>query len=158
MNWAIFTSIASLASILGLGFQLYKHKEKPLTYFLLFISLCLSILSATIWVSSQQIETENLQLKNARAQAEQLYKSWPSADKLDYTSGGEFRGIVISGMAYLESNREVFPETYETTKKLMFTELNAANDSEDNYVTKRNKLQEAAEAMMLTIKAIRVNK
>lgn len=158
MNWAIFTSIASLASILGLGFQLYKHKEKPFTYFLLFISLCLSILSATIWVSSQQIETENLQLKNARAQAEQLYKSWPSADKLNYTSGSEFRGIVISGMAYLESNREVFPETYETTKNLMFTELNAANDSEDNYVTKLNKLQEAAEAMMLTIKAIRVNK
>ncbi|MEZ8714957.1 MULTISPECIES: hypothetical protein [Vibrio] len=156
MIWAIFTSLASLASIIGLAFQLYQHKEKPLTYALLIVALLSSIVSAVLWVESQSLDLENKKLKAARYQAEMLYTNWPDPDDFDYVSGGEFRGIVLSGMAFLETNRELFPETYETTKHLMFTELKASTDDESNYVTKRIKLQEAAEAMVLTIKTIRM--
>lgn len=33
-----FTTLAALGSLLGLAFQLCKHKEKPLTYALLAVS------------------------------------------------------------------------------------------------------------------------
>ncbi|MGY3571621.1 hypothetical protein [Vibrio paucivorans] len=145
-----------MASIVGLAFQLYQHKEKPLTYALLSVALVTSIVSGVLWAESRSLDIENQKLKAARYQAEMLYTSWPDPDDFNFVSGGEFRGIVLSGMAFLEANRELFPETYETTKHLMFTELKASTDDEPNYVAKRSKLQEAAEAMVLTIKTIRV--
>lgn len=157
MIFAIFTSVASLASIIGLAYQLYKHKEKPFTYILLSISLFSSIISAVLWFSLTTVELENNKLKTARYQAEELYKTWPITEDFKFVSSGEFRGIVLSGMAFLESNREVFPETYETTKHLMLKELKVeSNDEKENFISKREKLQEAAETMIVTIKAIRI--
>ena len=156
MTWAIFCSIASLASILGLAFQLYKHKEKPLTYALLTVAIFCSVFSAILWVQSNKLTEENIQLKNARTQADQLLSTWPKKDKFDFVSGGEFRGMVISGMAFLEANREIFPETYDILKKLLFTELEVGSKGDENYSSKRSKLQEAAETMLTTIKAIRI--
>lgn len=155
---AILTTIASLASLLGLAFQLYKHKEKPLTYALLAISFLFAITAAYSWVETRNLEAENLALMSARIEADQLLKSWPKLERFDFTSDGEFRGIVISGMAFLESNRELFPETYLATKALLFVELEAASNKDDNFVSKRSKLEEAAKAMVTAIKAIRVNK
>lgn len=157
MAIAIFTTIASLASLLGLAFQLIKHKEKPLTYALLLISFVCAVVAAYSWVETHNLEAENRALMNARLEANKLLESWPKLEKFDFTSGGEFRGIVISGMAFLESNREFFPETYSATKSLLFVELEAASNKDENYVSKRSKLEEAAKAMVTTIKAIRVN-
>jgi len=158
MAIAIFTTIASLASLIGLAFQLYKHKEKPLTYMLLVISFICAIVAAYSWVETHNLEAENRALTNARIEADKLLDSWPKLENFDYVSGGEFRGIVISGMAFLESNREFFPETYLATKSLLFVELEAASNKDDNYASKRSNLEEAAKAMVTTIKAIRVNK
>jgi hypothetical protein len=158
MAIAIFTTLASLASLLGLAFQLYKHKEKPLTYVLLVISFICAIVAAYSWLKTQNLEVENRALMNARIEADKLLGSWPSMERFNFVSDGEFRGIVISGMAFLESNRELFPGTYSATKSLVFVELEAASNQDDNYVSKRSKLEEAAKAMVTTIKAIRVNK
>ncbi|WKC38698.1 hypothetical protein QYM18_06315 [Ectopseudomonas chengduensis] len=156
MAYAIFTTLASLASLIGLALQLYKNKEKPLTYFLLSIALLCSFMSATLLVINSQLESENAELLNARLEANKLLSSWPKVENFDFTSDGEFRGVVISGMAFLEANREIFPETYTVTKSLMFNELEASSNKDENYVSKRSKLQEAAEAMITAIKAIRV--
>lgn len=59
MALAIFTTVASLASLLGLAFQLYKHKEKSFTYALLAISFFSAITSAILWVEANQLEKEN---------------------------------------------------------------------------------------------------
>ncbi len=158
MGIAIFTTIASLASLFGLAFQLYKHKEKPLTYALLLISVISTVVAAYSWVETHNLEAENRALMNARLEADKLLESWPKLEKFDYTSRGEFRGIVISGMAFLESNRKFFPETYLATKSLLFVELETTSNKDENYVSKRSKLKEAAKTMVTTIKAIRVNK
>lgn len=65
---------------------------------------------------------------NARIEADKLIESWPDIELFNFISGGEFRGIVISGMAFLESNRELFPETYAATRSLVFVELQAGLD------------------------------
>ncbi len=158
MAIALFTMLASLASLLGLAFQLYKHKEKPLTYLLLVVSFGCAIVAAHSWNEAQNLEVENRALMSARIEADKLLESWPSIERFALVSDGEFRGIVISGMAFLESNRELFPDTYAATKTLVFVELEAASNQDDNFVSKRSKLEEAAKAMATTIKAIRVNK
>ncbi len=154
--WAIFTSVASAASLIGLAVQLYKHKEKTFTYVLLLLLLFTSIVSAVLWVNATSLESENNELKNARFQADELYKQWELLGDFSFISTGEFRGIVISGMAFLEANKELFPDTYLTTKKLMFAEFEVDKDTEKNYITKRIKMEEAAETMLITIKAIRL--
>ncbi len=158
MAIAIFTTLASLASLLGLAFQLYKHKEKPLTYLLLTVSFICAIVAAYSWNEAQNLKVENWALMNARIEADKLLESWPNMENFDFVSGGEFRGIVISGMAFLESNKELFPDTYAATRSLVFVELEAASNQDNNFVSKRSKLEEAAKAMVTTIKAIRVNK
>lgn len=158
MAIAIFTTLASLASLFGLAFQLYKHKEKPLTYALLAVSFICAIIAAYSWVETQNLEMENRALMSARIEADKLLESWPKMGTFDYVSSGEFRGIVISGMAFLESKRALFPDTYAATRSLVFIELEAASNQDDNFVSKRNKLEEAAKAMVTTIRAIRVNK
>jgi len=160
MAWAIFSSLASLASIFGLAHQLYKHKEKPLTYTLLAISILCSILSGILWAIGNELEQENKSLKDARLQAEQLIKSWPNTEgnNITFVSTGEFRGIVISGMAFLEVNKSLFPETYQTANRLLLNELGATSNTDETYYEKRENLQEAAEAMITTMKAIRFNK
>lgn len=150
-------AITSVASLVGLAFQLYKHKEKPLTYALLSITFFSSIVSTFLWVEGKELKTENTQLKSAQVHAGRLIDAWPNVNKLEFTSVGEFRGIVISGMAFLETNRVVFPETYKITKNLMFNELQASSNKESSYTIKRSELQEAAEAMITTIKAIILN-
>lgn len=157
MAIAFFTTLASLASLLGLAFQLYKHKEKPLTYVLLIISFLCAIAAAYSWVEIQNLEEENKALLSARNEAAKLLDSWPKMESFDFVSDGEFRGIVISGMAFLESKKTLFPDTYMATKSLVFVELEAASNKDENYISKRSKLEEAAKAMVTTIKAIRVN-
>ncbi len=94
---------------------------------------------------------------NARIEADKLLSSWPDVGRFDFTSDGEFRGIVISGMAFLEANKAIFPDTYSTAKTVLFIELEAASNKDDNYISKRSKLQEAAETMVTTIRGIRLS-
>ncbi|HDT2088852.1 TPA: hypothetical protein RCG86_000062 [Enterobacter roggenkampii] len=158
MIMAVISTLASLASLLGLAFQLIKNKEKPLTYCLLAISFVFSIASACLWVENENVGAENKALKNARVQAEQLISTWPDVERFNFVTDGEFRGIVISGMAFLESKKELFPDTYQTAKSLLFIELEAAENKDNNYVSKRAKLEEAARTMITTIKGIQLNK
>ncbi len=158
MAIAILTTLASLASLFRFAFQLYRHKEKPLTYVLLIISFVCAVVAATSWVEVSNLEKENKALLSARIEANKLLASWPKMKTFYFVSGGEFRGIVISGMAFLEANRSLFPDTYLTAKPLFFIELEAASNKDDNYISKRRKLEEAAKTMLTTIKAIRVNK
>lgn len=158
MGMTIFTTIASLASLIGLAHQLYKHKENLSTYILLIISFSLAILASYSWSDARNLEEENYALRTARTQADRLIDSWPKIERFDFVSDGEFRGIVISGMAFLESNKELFPDTYKTTSTLVFQELEAGENKDNNYMSKRQKLEEAAKAMVTTIKAIRLNK
>ena len=156
MYLAIFTSIASLASILGLGFQLYKNKESTKTYVLLTVSLIFVAASGATWAQNVRLTIENEKLLEARHQAAQLIAKWPKKDRFDFVSAGEFRGIVMSGMAFLEAYRNEFPETYKTTRQLMFEELEVAQNKDGNYISKRSKLQEAAEAIVTTIESIQI--
>ena len=106
MVWAILTTIGTLATLFGFAHQLYKHKEKPFTYSLLAIGLLFAVVSTLLWKENGELEAENARLQNAKLEAVALYDSWPSIDSFEFVSDGEFQGIVISGLAFLEANKD----------------------------------------------------
>ncbi len=156
MIWATLTTIGTLATLFGFAHQLYKHKEKPFTYSLLAIALLFSIVSTLLWQKNGELEAENTRLQNAKLEAAALYDSWPSVDSFDFVSDGEFQGVVISGLAFLEANKDAFPETYTSAKNIFQEKLkNASNDK--NYISKRSTVREAAQAMVSTVKSLRLS-
>lgn len=156
MIWATLTTISTLATLFGFAHQLYRHKEKPFTYSLLAIALLFAVLSTLLWQKNGELEAENTRLQNAKLEAVALYDSWPSVDRFDFVSDGEFQGIIISGLAFLEANRGAFPENYIDAKNSFQEKLKlASNDA--NYISKRSTLREAAQAMASTVKSLRLS-
>lgn len=156
MIWAILSTVGTLATLFCFAHQLYKHKEKPRTYCLLLVTLLFAVASAMLWMEKGELQEENSRLRSAKSEAVDLYDSWPKTDNFDFVSDGEFQGIVVSGLAFLESNRDAFPEVYIDTKKILHGKLESANN-DTNYVSKRATLQEAAEIMVSTVKSIRLS-
>jgi hypothetical protein len=157
MLFAIFTSAASLASIVGLTVQLYMHQEKAKTYILVVLALLLSVGSAYQWsaissleIQNEKLTTENEQLLEARNEAADLLKTWRSPEEFDFVSSGEFRGMVLSGMAFLESRKGIFPDTYMASKNLLFNEMKSTSN-DGSWSQQRGNLKEAAETIYTTI-------
>ncbi len=142
----IFTTVAALASIVGLALHLFKNKQKKTTYFFIVISFILLIMTTIFW-------NKNIEMQKAKTQADKLYKSWTKIN--DFASTGEFRGIIISGMAFLETNKKQFPEAYELIKSYIHRVL-ISSDKKKYYMGKRIILKEAAETMVSTVKTIRL--
>jgi hypothetical protein len=155
MTWAILTTIGTLATLFGFAHQLYTHKEKPFTYSLLMIALLFAVVSTLLWSENTELEAENSRLQSAKLEAVALYDSWPKSEKFEFISGGELQGIVISGLAFLEANKAAFPETYIDAKKIIQEKLDGASNDE-NFISKRSKLQEAAQIMSSTVKSLRL--
>jgi len=156
MIWIMLSAIATLASLIGLAHQLYKHKEKPLTYSLLAIAFLFTISTAVLWSQNTDLTKENIHLRSAREMASSLYKSWPDPDRFDFISNGELKGISLSGLAFLEANKDIFPETYSATKTLALRDLEDPENNDLNYLAKRSKLRESAETMISTIKSLQI--
>lgn len=120
------------------------------------IALLFAAVSTLLWKENGELEAENARLQNAKLEAVALYNSWPTADRFDFVSIGEFQGIVISGLAFLEANKGAFPETYIEAKNSLQGKLKSARN-DTNHVSKLSTLREAAETMYFTVKSLRLN-
>lgn len=156
IGWAVFTSLASLASLTALGFELVRSRERLRAYVFLVISMGMAVLTAALWSQNRILVAENTELKSARVKAAALIKSWPEVNRLDFVSTGELRGIVISGLAFLEANRDNFPDTYAATEALLLSELGVGSSNDENWLAERNKIEEAATTMIRTVSSIQV--
>ncbi len=150
---SIIATLGSIASIIALLYQFRQNKERFRIYLLLSIALILSALTAIFW-------SQNYQLRSARNQASELIKSWLKTDEqIRFASRGELRGVVLSGLAFLEGNRNLFPETYSVTTRLVLEELGAWKKAErKNDVDELFRVKEAAEAMISIITSIQIVK
>lgn len=154
------TFIASLISILGiieLVRSLHKFKNRLYFFLLLALTLISGLAAVYTWTESKNLKIENTALRSARVQANELLKTWPNPDRFEFVSTGEFKGIVISGMELLELNKALFPDTYDLVKSQVVYELELAKN-DNNFVSKRSNLQEAAKTMVTIIKTIQLNK
>jgi hypothetical protein len=153
MGYVILTSLGSITSILGLIYVLNKKGERSfLIYSLISLTVLLSILTGISWHSLNSVNLKYEALRSVRVKAGQLVDHWPIADQMGFETSGECRGIILSGISFLEANRYQFPETYllatEVIKMLGITEQS------DTFQNRQN-LEEAAIAMVEMISSMR---
>lgn len=156
LGFAIFSSIASLAGLISLVRDIYKQKESAKTYIVLIFSFVLAVLSGLLWNEVNNLKAQNMELKSARIEASKLLASWPQESNPDYISRGEARGIVLSGLAFLETHNEQFPNTYEQAKRL-FVNMGVDKNRDSEWYSEIGELQQAAETMVILMKSIRLD-
>jgi len=155
MMWSILTSIAALASLTGLVWQLYKTRVKIRNYVLLILFFGFAVASGILWWQNITLAGENAQLHQARSQAAELLKAWPKPGKLDLVSTAQCKGVVLSGLAFLEANRENFPHTYEAAARLFMAEPGVMSKNSQEWWGEFADAHEAAGVMIQLIKALR---
>ena len=158
MLWAILTSIGSLASLIGLVLQLFKTKDRIKNYGLLILFVSFAVASGILWWQNSTLARENAQLRQARYQAAELSKAWPKPEKIDSVSTSQCRGVVLSGLAFLEAHRENFPHTYEAAAKLFIVEPGVMSKSKnrEKWSEEFANVHEAAAVMIQLIKALQI--
>lgn len=155
VGFAVFSSIASVSGVISLIMDIYKHKEGKKTYVVLILSFFLAALSGLLWSDVNSLRQENTELKSARIEASKLVASWPENRDPDFISRGEARGIVISGLAFLEMHQEAFPSTYEQARRL-FVNMGVEKNRDDEWYSEIGDLQQAAETMIILMESIRL--
>jgi len=158
MMWAILTLIGSLVFLTGLVLQLYKAKDKIINYGLLILFVSFAVASGILWWQNISLARENTQLRQARYQAAELLKTWPGPGKLDSASTARCTGVVLSGLAFLEAQRENFPHTYEAAAKLFIAEPGEMSKGKDKekWPGEFANVHEAAAVMIQLIRALQI--
>ena len=59
------------------------------------------------------------EMKKIENEAEQISKTWPSSDRIQFLSKGERFGIILSGQTFLEKHKNRFPDTYFEYRSLI---------------------------------------
>lgn len=155
VGFAIFSSVASVCGVISLILDIYNHRERKRTYVVLFLSIFLAALSGLLWSEVNSLRLENNELKSARIEASKLVESWPEERNPKFISRGEARGIVLSGLAFLEMNREMFPTTYEQAGRL-FVNMGLEKNRDVEWYEEIGELQQAAETMIILMESIRL--
>ena len=59
------------------------------------------------------------EMKQIENEAEQISKTWPSSNRIQFLSKGERFGIILSGQTFLEKHKNLFPDTYNEYRSLI---------------------------------------
>lgn len=156
VGFAIFSSIASAAGLISLIRDIYRNKEGRRTYVVLVLSFVFAALSGLLWSEVNYLKEQNSELRSARIEASKLVASWPQESSPAFISRGEARGVVLSGLAFLEMHREQFPNTYEQAQRL-FLNMGLEENRDEEWYSEIGELQQAAETMLILMKSIRLN-
>jgi hypothetical protein len=156
MMWAILTSIGSLASLIGLVLQLFKTKDRIKNYGLLILFVSFAVASGILWWQNITLARENAQLRQARNQAAELLKAWPKPENLDFVSTAQCRGVVLSGLAFLEAHQENFPKTFEALNRLFIDAFGVTSKEREKWWEESANVHEAAAVMIQLIKALQI--
>ncbi len=105
--------ISALASLIAVIDWVIKHRNgswKEKVY-------PIAIVLLTAFATFQFLE--NHRIISAQREASALISTWPKVNDLKFRSKGERIGIALAGLAFLEKNKESFPETYKAAKDLV---------------------------------------
>lgn len=153
--FAVFSSIASISGVISLIRDIYRHKEGRKTYAIIILTFIFAALSGLLWSEANTLKQQNKELKSAQIKASELVASWPQESNPDFISRGEARGIVLSGLAFLEIHHKNFPDTYIQAQRL-FANMGVEKNRDGEWFDELNSLQQAAETMFILIKSIRL--
>jgi len=148
--YLLISIIASIASIISLIIS-FKIKEARWIH-AIYTFLLVGVVSLSI-ICTSKINTENLKLKSIETRASKLLDSYPSSP-----FAGENRGFILATFAFLERNKEEFPETYNMAKDLIENGLRITKSAEGKGVFEENdednRLRGGAKAMQALLKGL----
>ena len=158
MNPIVLISIiGSIASIVALLISAPSTKSKIIH---IIYALILTAITGSSVLFIQDIEKE----KNDKDTELEKLNSIDNrvniiADSYNtYGEVGDNRGFILTSFAFLEKNKETFPETYEIAKELVMNGVKVAESAPNDNDTEwdeRKRMKDGADAMLSLIKGLK---
>ncbi len=154
-------SILTIISILGSLTSIYafihsiKLKDSIRNMVAYGILLLTSVISGVcFYLYNQEIDAKiqfEKQKETVRLEAQNLLENIPSS--IDYYNPGENEGLLLSALALLEKNKDIFPETYEIYKLEVIQKIKKA-DKESDIFRKREQMEIAGNSAIRLLKSL----
>lgn len=149
----ILGAVGSVASIVSLLF--YWKGDKKIVKVLMFVVVittgAATIFSYKYYQSSQPDRIRKEKMDSLRS----AIRSYIYGNKLssNYWNSGDNEGIINSGLAILEINKELFPDTYAKIKSDIESDLKFSQQHRDSG-DERYAVSKAANNIVMTLKAL----
>ncbi|MEO2279513.1 hypothetical protein [Pseudoalteromonas pernae] len=105
--------------------------------------------------SSGELQKQIDRLNSLKSGAENLAESYFATSDI-----GRNRGFILSSFAFLEKNKDTFPESYAIAKQLIIDGLKITNSAgkygSDGYEDEKKRMDDGAEAMRALLRGISV--
>ena len=154
--YTIICVLGSVASVAGFILSINKEKNRNLINRSLYVIIFVLSIFAAISYYKYKAETDKqldleLRKQKAKVEAMTILKSFPSYT--DHFEHGTNEGVVFSVLFFLERNKSLWPETYETFKDNCEKAIEIYNNGSDNF--SRNELMEsAADQAIMVMKSL----
>jgi len=146
-----------IASMISLLIGVRKYRRSVITAHVLLV-VALSFFSAYSYFSYQSLKdatrTEIARKALARQEAASLLSGLPS--DVSHWQPGEGRGIALSGLAFLEQHRDIYPTTFELTRSTVRADIEAAQNAPESS-EERHRMEVAGVAMLRILRGIAGN-
>ncbi|WP_320018480.1 hypothetical protein [Labilibaculum manganireducens] len=156
----LLSSLGSLASITGLIITIKKEENggKKRNIVLFGIIFLLAVSTSILSYSYSKVTNERLKIESRKeafkTEAKGLLKSAPSY--ISHYEPGENEGFIYGLLILLESNKDIYPETYNSYKKTVIERIEKA-DSVDVY-KKRDIMEDCGNSALQFLKSLSNNK
>lgn len=150
----ILGGLGSIASIIGLLTSIKNNREnknKILFSVIIVLTLTTTLLSYKYKRLTDDLLNSQLRKQNVKREAKSLLEKNPSF--ISYYEPGISEGVMYSTLTLLESNKDIFPETYVAYKKNVISKIEKA-DSETDIFKKREQLEIAGNSALQLLKAL----
>lgn len=119
--------VGSIVSIVGFVSSIIK-KRQIFNIILYFILMLVSGFGAYWFYKYNKVIEEKLNIEKRKESIKAEAKGiLDSASYISYFDPGEYEGLVLSTLALLEKNRDIFPETFEVYKTDVVEKLHKSN-------------------------------
>lgn len=154
---SIITIINILGSLTSIYAFIHSIKLKDsirnmVTYGILLLTSVIS--GVCFYLYHQETDTKiqyEKQKETVRLEAKNLLENVPSS--IDYYNPGENEGLLLSTLALLERNKDIFPETYEAYKLEVIQKMKNA-DNESDIFRKREQMEIAGNSAIRLLKSL----
>lgn len=161
MDWIniILSSLGSLASIIGLVMTVKRvdEKGKKRNILLFGIIFLLAISTSILSYKYSHLTNEKLNIESrkeiSRNEAKKLLETAPTY--ISHYEPGENEGLIYGLLILLESNKDIYPETYNLYKNKVIERIEKA-DSVDVY-RKREIMEDCGESALQFLKSLANN-
>lgn len=150
----ILSSIGSIASIIGLTIAFAKDgsfRNKVLYSLIVILTIVSTVVSYNYKKAMDEKVNVELRKTRMRKEATQLLSKLPSS--LNYFEPGESEGVIYSTLTLLESNKDIFPDTYALFKANVIQRIEKVNNETD-LTKKREQLGLAGNSALQFLKSL----